>query len=64
MLAIYRSIKYFPLIFVSLISNLTPLLTAILSFFILKEKLAKLDIIILFVSFIGVTLLITGHNST
>lgn len=63
MVCIFSSIKYFPLVFVSLISNLTPLLTALLSFILLKKGLSVLDTTILIVSFIGVTVLITGTPS-
>jgi drug/metabolite transporter (DMT)-like permease len=60
MVAIYTSIKNFPLVYVSLVSNMTPLLTAVASYFLIKKGLSKLDTAILVVSFIGVTLLITG----
>ena len=60
MVAIYTSIKNFPLVYVSLVSNMTPLLTAVASYFLFKKGLGKLDTAILVVSFIGVTLLITG----
>lgn len=60
MVCIFSSIKYFPLVFVSLISNLTPLLTALLSFILFKKGLSRLDTAILIVSFVGVTVLITG----
>jgi drug/metabolite transporter (DMT)-like permease len=63
MVCIFSSIKYFPLVFVSLISNLTPLLTALLSFILFKKGLSGLDTTILIVSFIGVTVLITGTPS-
>jgi drug/metabolite transporter (DMT)-like permease len=62
MVAIYTSIKYFPLVFVSLVSNLTPLLTAVLSYVLFKKGLSRLDTTILIVSFIGVTVLITGNQ--
>lgn len=60
MVAIYTSIKSFPLVYVSLVSNLTPLLTAVASYFLFKKGLSKLETTILIVSFCGVTLLITG----
>ena len=63
MVCIFSSIKYFPLVFVSLISNLTPLLTALLSFILFKKGLSRLDTAILLVSFAGVTVLITGAPS-
>ena len=63
MVAAYTAIKYFPLVFVSLVTNLAPLLTAVLSYFIFRVSLSKLDTIVLLISFIGVTVLITGGNS-
>lgn len=56
----YFAIKYFPLVFVSLVTNLAPLLVALFSYLLYRVGLAKLDIVILLVSFFGVTLLITG----
>lgn len=62
MVCIFNSIKYFPLVFVSLVSNLTPLLTALLSYFLLNVGLSRLDTSILLISFVGVTILITGGH--
>ena len=59
LVCIYTSIKYLPLVYVSLVSNLGPLLTAVFSFFLLKKGLSKLDTAVLLVSFGGVCLLIT-----
>ena len=56
----YLAIKYFPLVFVSLVTNIAPLLVALFSYIIYKIALQKIDIINLFVSFAGVALLITG----
>ena len=41
----YLSIKYFPLVFVSLITNIAPLILAIFAYLIFREKLDRLDII-------------------
>lgn len=59
---IYYALKQLPLVIVSLVLNLSPIAIAVLSYIILKEKLAKIDIIILLVSFIGVLVLIMGSN--
>ena len=64
MVFIFSSIRYFPLVFVSLVSNLTPLLTVLLSYLILKKGITKLDTAILFLSFVGVTVLITGSKGS
>ena len=46
--------------FVSLVTNIAPLLVALFSYILYKIALERLDIINLFVSFAGVFLLITG----
>jgi drug/metabolite transporter (DMT)-like permease len=56
----YLAIKYFPLVFVSLVTNIAPLLVALFSFILYKIALQKVDILNLIISFLGVTLLITG----
>ena len=58
--SLYTSIKYFPLVFVALISSLGPLLTAVFSYFMLKYGLTKVDTFILLISFIGILVLISG----
>jgi drug/metabolite transporter (DMT)-like permease len=63
MVASFTSIKTFPLVYVSLVSNMTPLLTAVASYFLFKVGLSRLDTAILLISFGGVTLLITGAPS-
>ena len=60
LVCIYTSVKYLPLVYVSLSSNLGPLVTALFSYFLIRVRVAKIDIIILIVSFIGVAILITG----
>ena len=60
LVSVYTAVKYLPLIYVSLVTSLSPLLTAIFSYFIFKKGLSKLDIAVLIVSFIGVIILITG----
>ena len=60
LVCIYTSVKYLPLVYVSLSSNLGPLVTALFSYFWIRVPVAKIDIIILIVSFIGVAILITG----
>ena len=56
----YFTIKYFPLVFVSLVSNIAPLLVALFSYILYKYALHNLYIINLILSFIGVAILITG----
>ena len=57
---VYGSIKYLPLVVTSLIQNLSPLYTALLSYKYMNKGLNRLEIVILIESFVGVIMLITG----
>ncbi len=64
----YTAIQALPLIMVVLVKNTGPLVTAVLSYLILKERLTRFDVALLLISFSGVVLLINGidkeSNST
>lgn len=60
MFCTYYVIKYFPLVYVSIVANTAPLLIAFFAYVIYKERLTALDIAVLIISFIGVSVLITG----
>jgi drug/metabolite transporter (DMT)-like permease len=60
LVGVYTSVKSLPLVLVGVVMNLSPLLTAVLSFFFLKKALTTVDAVALVVSFLGVVLLITG----
>lgn len=57
---VYTSVRYLPLVYVALVSNLGPLFTALMSYLWLSKGLSSLDVRTLGVSFFGVVLLITG----
>ena len=59
-MCIYTCIKYFPVVFVSIVNNISPLLIAFLSFILYKVALSYLDLSVLLISFAGVVILITG----
>jgi drug/metabolite transporter (DMT)-like permease len=61
LVCIYTSVKYLPLVYVALVSNLAPLITALFSYLFLKKGLGLLDSSVLFISFGGVVILITGQ---
>ena len=63
LVSIYTSVKSLPLVLVGVVTNLSPLLTAVLSFFILKKALTSVDAVALVASFTGVVLLITGGET-
>jgi drug/metabolite transporter (DMT)-like permease len=60
LVCIYTSVKYLPLVYTSLTSNLGPLLTAVFSYIFLKKGLSKIDVVILVISFLGVVFMILG----
>jgi drug/metabolite transporter (DMT)-like permease len=60
MSCLYSAIKYLPLIVASLIQNLTPILTAIFSHFMLKRGLTPFKILILILSFGGIVVMLTA----
>jgi drug/metabolite transporter (DMT)-like permease len=41
---------------------MAPLFVAVLSFFVLKEKLSPLNLVVLIISLIGVSILVTGKE--
>jgi drug/metabolite transporter (DMT)-like permease len=57
-----QGLQVLPLVEVGLIMNTFPLFTAVLGFLILKDRLKVLEIFCLFVSFLGVYLLVMGDN--
>ena len=63
LVSIYTSVKSLPLVLVGVVTNLSPLLTAVLSYFILKKALTTVDAIALVAAFAGVVLLITGGEA-
>ena len=60
---IYTSVKYLPLVYVSLVSNIGPLFIAIFSWLLINKGLNRNETITLVVSFIGVCILVTGNTS-
>jgi drug/metabolite transporter (DMT)-like permease len=64
MMCIYYCIKYFPVVFVVLVQNISPLLLAVLSYWLYKVALSRLELVILVVSFIGVLILLSGSMNS
>lgn len=60
----YTAVKYLPLVYVALVSNIGPLFIAIFSWFIFKKGLNRNETITLVVSFIGVCILVTGNTES
>jgi drug/metabolite transporter (DMT)-like permease len=63
LVCIYTSVKSLPLVYVGVATNLSPLLTAVLSYILLKKGLSSVDAIALVASFAGVIILITGASN-
>jgi len=61
--SVYYCIMYFPVVFMTLIQNLSPLLIAAFSFYLYKVELNKVEIGVLITSFIGFIILVTGSFS-
>jgi len=63
-LVITYALKYFPLTVVSMVGNLSPLLTVVLAYFILGEKLTVEKAVQLVLAFIAVTMMVLGGNES
>ena len=57
------AVAYLPLVEVSVIINVSPVIIAVLGFFLLSEVIKLREIIALLVSFGGITLLICGREN-
>ena len=60
MVCVYTAVKGLPPVYVALTSNFSPLITALLSYLIIKVAISKVDIQILIVCLIGVAVLLSG----
>jgi drug/metabolite transporter (DMT)-like permease len=60
LVSVYTAAKVFPLITVTLVQNMSPLITALMSYFYLKKGLTPMESSVLIISFTGVVVLITG----
>lgn len=57
------ALRNLPLVLVSIIMNMVPLVTAVLGYLILKERLQNFEKVCLLFSFVGVAIMITGRDS-
>ena len=57
---VFTSLKYLPLVVVTLILNTAPLLTVLFSFILYRVSISKLDMAVLILSFIGVVIMLFG----
>ena len=62
LIANYAALKYFSLTTVSMVMNLSPLVTVIFAFLFLKERLKLSESIVIVLGFSAVTLMILGGN--
>jgi drug/metabolite transporter (DMT)-like permease len=63
LIANYAALKYFSLTTVSMVMNLSPLVTVIFAFLFLRERLKLSESIVIILGFGAVTLMILGGNS-
>ena len=62
LIANYAALKYFSLTTVSMVMNLSPLVTVIFAFLFLRERLKLSESIVIVLGFSAVTLMILGGN--
>ena len=63
LVSLYTTLKKLPLVYSSLMSNLSPLLTALVSYIYLSVNLSKMEIAVLIVSFYQVMMLVGVSSS-
>ena len=56
------ALKQLPLILTSMSQNTVPMITGVLGFFLLKERLSIFEISCLLLSFAGVSIMVIGHT--
>ena len=56
------ALKQLPLIMTSMSQNTVPMITGILGFFLLKERLSAFEVSCLVLSFAGVSIMVIGHT--
>ena len=57
-------VKYLSMVYVGISMNCAPLVTVFLSYLMVGEKLKKMDMLMILVTFVGVTLISIGFKST
>jgi drug/metabolite transporter (DMT)-like permease len=58
----FTTIRNLSLVFMGMCSNLTPIATVLMSFIMNGEKLKAIDLLLIFITFIGVTLITIGYQ--
>jgi drug/metabolite transporter (DMT)-like permease len=56
-------VKSLPLVLVGIVANMIPLVTAVLGFFILGERLNRFEKVCILLSFAGVAIMVTGKEA-
>ena len=60
MLIQFTIVKYLEMTYIGIAQNLTPLLTVIMAYFMIGEKIKSIDILMIIIGFGGVTMVIYG----
>ena len=58
----FTIVKYISLVFQGIARNLTPIVTCILAYFMVKERFTRMDAFFIFVSLIGIIVLNIGQE--
>jgi len=59
---VFNGLRYLAMVEVALIINTMPLFTAVLGYYLLDERLHRIEIASLIISFIGIVVLVTGKS--
>lgn len=60
---VFNAVRFLAMVEVALIINTMPLFTAVFGYWLLDERLHRIEVVSLIISFIGIAVLVTGKNS-
>ena len=58
----FSAAKYIPMTIISVVNSMSPLITIVLAFLILKDKIKTFEAIMLFLLIIGIVVVVTGEQ--
>ena len=62
MLIQFTIVKYLEMTYIGIAQNLTPLLTIIMAYFMVGEKIKSIDVFMIIIGFVGVVMVTYGFN--
>ncbi len=60
---VFNGVRYLAMVEVALVINTMPLFTAVMGYFLLDERLHRIEVISLIISFVGIAILVTGKHT-